>query len=150
MKRHLALGMLIAMAVSASAQKANEPVSWADRWVSASISIAKTAWERVQKEGRPLADRMVKAAPDYYKGAQNSLQSFVKKINETGIPQTFNEKQRLALELWNLRGAINVMSLADPQILKMLLKIEPGTIEKMQKMLQQTEVKLKKANLPGF
>ncbi len=142
--------MLLAVAVSASAQKADAPVSWTDRWVSAGIAIAKTTWEKVQKEGRPLADRMVKAAPDYYKGAQKSLQDFVKKVDKTGIPQTFSEKQRLALELWNLRGAINVMSLTDPQILKMILKIEPQTIEKMQKMLQQTEDKLKKANLPGF
>lgn len=138
------------MAVSASAQQSTESTTWADRFMSASISIAKATWEKVQKEGRPLADRMIKAAPDYYKGAQKSLQDFAKKIDQTGIPQTFSEKQRLVLELWKLRGAINVMSLSDPQILKMILKIDPGTIEKMQKMLQQTETKLKKANLPGF
>lgn len=112
--------------------------------------MAKSVWERVQKEGRPLADRMLKAAPEYYKGAQNQLQALVKRVDKADIPKTFSEKQRMALEIWKLRGAINVMSLSDPEVLKTLLNYRPEVVEKMQKDLQQTETKLKKANLPGI
>ena len=128
----------------------NSSPSLSDRAVSASIAMAKGVWERVQKEGRPLADRMLKAAPEYYKGAQNQLQALVKRVDKADIPKTFSEKQRLALEIWKLRGAINVMSLSDPEVLKTLLNYRPEVVEKMQKDLQQTETKLKKANLPGI
>lgn len=112
--------------------------------------MAKSVWSRVQKEGKPLADKMLKAAPEYYKGVQTQLQALVKRVDKADIPKTFSEKQRLALEIWNLRSAINVMSLSDPDVLKSLLNYRPEAVEKMQKDLQQTETKLKKANLPGI
>jgi hypothetical protein len=128
----------------------NETPSLADRAISASIAMAKTVWQRVQKEGRPLAERMLKAAPDYYKGAQAQLQNLVKRVDKADIPKTFSEKQQLALELWKIRGAINVMALSDPEVVKSLLNYRPEAVQKMQKDLQQTETKLKKANLPGI
>lgn len=124
--------------------------SFSDRVVSAGIAVAKDVWSRVQKEGRPLADKMLRAAPEYYKGAQSQLQSLVKRVDKADIPKTFSEKQQLALEIWKLRGAINVMSLSDPAVLKSLLDYRPEAVQKMQKDLQVTETKLKKANLPGI
>jgi Skp family chaperone for outer membrane proteins len=149
MKRLLII--LVALAVSGSclAQQNSSP-SLADRAISASITVAKNVWQRVQKEGRPLADKMLKAAPEYYKGAQSQLQALIKRVDKAEIPKTFSEKQKLALEIWKLRGAINVMALSDPDVLKSLLNYRPEAVEKMQKELQQTETKLKKANLPGI
>ncbi len=97
-----------------------------------------------------MAERMLKAAPDYYKGAQSQLQDLVKRVDKAEIPKTFGEKQKLALELWKMRGAINVMALSDPEVVKSLLNYRPEAVQKMQKDLQQTETKLKKANLPGI
>ena len=121
-----------------------------DRAVSASITFAKNVWAKVQKEGRPLADKMLKAAPEYYKGTQKTLQDFVKQVNQANLPKTWSEKQRMALELWKLRGAIDVMALSDPSVLKALINIQPEAVQKMQQDLSQTETKLKKANLPGI
>jgi len=121
-----------------------------DRAISTSISVAKNLWAKVQKEGRPLAEKMLKAAPEYYKGSQKTLQDFIKRVNQAEIPKTFSEKQRMALELWKLRGAINVMALSDPALVKSLLDMQPSAVQKMQKDLRETETKLKKANLPGI
>ncbi len=140
-------GLLISGMVVA---QQNPTPSLSDRAVSASIAMAKSVWSRVQKEGKPLADKMLKAAPEYYKGVQTQLQALVKRVDKADIPKTFSEKQRLALEIWKLRSAINVISLSDPDVLKSLLNYRPEAVEKMQKDLQQTETKLKKANLPGI
>ena len=139
---------LLVFAISFGQQ--NETPSWSDRMVSASISVAKSLWDRVQKEGKPLAEKMLKAAPAYYKGAQSQLQALVKRVDQADIPKTYSEKQKLALELWKIRGAINVMALSDPEVVKSLLNCRPEAVQKMQKDLMQTETKLKKANLPGI
>ncbi|MEI8281927.1 MAG: hypothetical protein WCG75_05950 [Armatimonadota bacterium] len=149
MKRSIVIAIAVFCCGSALAQQ-NDTPSLADRAISASIAMAKTVWQRVQKEGRPLAERMLKAAPDYYKGAQAQLQNLVKRVDKAEIPKTFSEKQQLALELWKMRGAINVMALSDPEVVKSLLNYRPEAVQKMQKDLQQTETKLKKANLPGI
>ena len=149
MKRSIVIAIAVFCCGSALAQQ-NDTPSLADRAISASIAMAKTVWQRVQKEGRPLAERMLKAAPDYYKGAQGQLQDLVKRVDKAEIPKTFGEKQKLALELWKMRGAINVMALSDPEVVKSLLNYRPEAVQKMQKDLQQTETKLKKANLPGI
>ena len=139
---------LLVFAISFGQQ--NETPSWSDRMVSASISVAKSLWDRVQKEGKPLAEKMLKAAPAYYKGAQSQLQALMKRVDQADIPKTYSEKQKLALELWKIRGAINVMALSDPEVVKSLLNYRPEAVQKMQKDLMQTETKLKKANLPGI
>ena len=149
MKRLLLVVIALFCVGSALAQQ-NQTPSWSDRAVTAGIAVAKNVWERVQKEGRPLADRMLKAAPEYYKGAQGHLQAIIKRIDKAEIPKTFSDKQRMALEIWKIRGAINVMALSDPVVLKSLLNYQPEVVQKMQKELNQTETKLKKANVPGI
>jgi Skp family chaperone for outer membrane proteins len=145
MKRLLVI--LVALLVTSSIFAQD---SLSDRAISTSIAVAKNVWAKVQKEGRPLADKMLKAAPEYYKGAQNQLQALMKRVDKSDIPRSFGEKQRMALEIWKLRGAINVMALSDPEVLKSVLSYRPEAVEKMQKDLQQTETKLKKVNLPGI
>ena len=149
MKRFVLVLVGLVLVATSFAQQTESP-SWSDRAVSTSISVAKGIWERVQKEGKPLAEKMLRAAPEYYKGAQTQLQALVKRVDKADIPKTFSEKQKLALELWKIRGAINVMALSDPEVVKTLLNYRPETVQKMQKDLQATETKLKKANLPGI
>ncbi|MBS1700145.1 MAG: hypothetical protein JST12_00655 [Armatimonadetes bacterium] len=146
MKRVLALTVLM-LAGTAVAQ--DSPSLW-DRATSVSISIAKNLWTKLQEQGQPLAEKLLKAAPEYYKQSKVGLQDFVKRIDKLEIPKTFHEKQLLALELWKLRGAINVVALSNPQTVKLLLGFEPPTIAQMQKDLSRVELALKKANLPGI
>ena len=149
MKRFVVVlvGLLV---FATSFARQNETSSWSDRAVGASISVAKGIWERIQKEGKPLAEKMLKAAPAYYKRAQSQLQALMKRVDQADIPKTYSEKQRLALEIWKIRGAINVMALSDPEVVRSLLNYRPEAVQKMQKDLSQTETKLKKANLPGI
>lgn len=150
MKRLICVFLALGLMVSANAQQQRESPSMMDRAVSASIAVAKNIWERLQKEGRPLAEKMLKAAPEYYKGAQQQLQDFMKKVEKSDAAKSASEKQKLALELWKLRGAINVMALSDPEVVRTLLKMPPASVQKMQKDLKQTETKLRKANVPGI
>ena len=149
MKRGLVILVALFCAIPAFAQQ-NQNLSWTYRAVAGSIELAQNLCQRIQKEGRPLADRLLKAAPDYYRGATSQLQTLIKRIDKAGIPKTFSEKQRMALELWKIRGAIDVMALSDPEVLKSLLNCQPATVQRMQKDLKQTETKLKKSNLPGI
>ena len=149
MKRLLLILVAMGCVGLVQAQHTETP-SWSDRMFSTSIAVAKNIYARLQKEGKPLADRMLKAAPEYYKGAQSQLQALIKRVDKADLPKTFSDKQRMALELWKIRGAIDVMALSDPEVLKTLLNYRPEAVQKMQKDLAQTETKLKKANLPGF
>ena len=149
MKRFGVLLVMVMIVGSVHAQQ-NSSLSLTDRAISASIAVAKNIWSRVQKEGKPLAERMLKAAPEYYKGAQSQLQALVKRVEMADIPKTVSEQQKLVLELWKIRGAINILALSDPEVVKTLLNYRPEAVQRMQKDLQQTETKLKKANLPGI
>lgn len=150
MKKILVTILFVLCCCTVFAQAKQEPSTWSEKAISASISVAKNLWDRLNKEGKPLAQKMLKTAPEYYKGTQKTLQDFVKRVNLADIPKTFSEKQRMALELWKLRGAINVLALSDPQVVKNMLNLTPADVSNMQKDLRDSETKLKKSNLPGI
>lgn len=149
MKKLVGLSLALCIVSGANAQ-AQGWQRWADQAISASIAVAQSLLARVNREGRPLAEKMLKAAPDYYRSSQKSLQAFIKRVDQADIPTTFREKQQFILELWRLRGAINVLALSDPEVVKNLLNLEPSVVQKMQKDFRQTETKLKKANMAGI
>lgn len=149
MKKLVGLSLALCIVSGANAQ-AQGWQRWADQAISASIAVAQRLLARVNREGRPLAEKMLKAAPDYYRSSQKSLQAFIKRVDQADIPTTFREKQQFILELWRLRGAINVLALSDPEVVKNLLNLEPSVVQKMQKDFRQTETKLKKANMAGI
>jgi hypothetical protein len=129
MKR-LILIVFAALCIGSAQAQQPQQMSWSDRAVAGSIAFAKNLWQRVEKEGRPLADRLLKSAPSYYKGANAQLQALIKRVDQADIPKTFSEKQRMALEIWKIRGAIDVMALSDPEVLKSLLNYQPSTVQK--------------------
>lgn len=144
-----ALIVLVGLAVG-TVGFAQDGQSWTDRAIATSITVAKNLWGKLEKEGRPLAERLLKSAPDYYKSSQKTLADMVAKVNKADLPKTFREKQEFALQVWKLRGAIDVVSLSDPNVVKSLINLRPEDVSKMQKDLRDSEAKLKKANFPGI
>jgi phage-related minor tail protein len=130
--------------MASSVISAQQSTSVWEKALDASISAVKTMWDRVQKEGRPLATKLVKAAPDYYKRAQKMLGDFTKRVEASDFGKTTKERKEFALELWKLRSAINVMALTDPAVLEQLTGVKPDMFKKMLKSFGQTEAKVKK------
>jgi hypothetical protein len=138
---------LLVLTMSASGATRLHQSSLLDRTIDISISVAKALWDRIQKEGKPLAERLLKAAPEYYKGTQRMVNDFTKRVEKADFGKTVTQKKEFILELWRLRSAINIMSLTDPAVLEQLTGVKPELFKKMLKNFEQTEAKAKK--IPG-
>lgn len=143
MKRIAVVGLLLAACASQAQQ------SWAERALQLGIDKAKEFVTGIQKEGRPLAEKMLKAAPDYYKGAKAEVLNFAKRVKNDRLPTDLIEKQKLVLELWRLRGAINVLALSDPSLLK-TFGIDPKIANSLSTTILSVERLLKKAGFVGI
>jgi hypothetical protein len=146
MKKSLMVAGICLISLVAQAQQSSN--LW-EKAQDVSIATAKSLWNRLQKEGKPLANKLLKAAPDYYKGAQKMLSEFSKRVETSDLGKTTKEKKDFALELWKMRSAINVMALSDPQVLEQLTGIKPDMLKKMLKNFGETEAKVKKIQGSG-
>lgn len=135
---------VLAMATGAFAQQ-----SFAERALQFGIDKAKEAVTAIQKEGKPLAEKMLKSAPEYYKGAKEQVSDFAKRVQNQKLPKEWIDKQKIILELWRLRGAVNVLALSDPSILRSF-GIEPKLANSLATTLATTERLLKKAGFTGI
>lgn len=123
--------------------------SMAEKSLDFAISAAKQVVTEVQKHGRPFAEGVVKSAPASYKATRKSLTDLAKKVEKGDLGKTVIQQKELLLELWRMRGAINVMSFLDPRVLKTYTGLEVPELSKMKTMLASTEKQLKKLNFPG-
>lgn len=109
--RLLALLCCLASAAVAGAQGS----SW-----DAIVSTAKTAWQKTVDAGRPLAQRIAKEAPERFTLARKQAERLVRQAQRYGATGDLERKRDLAIELWRVRGSLDLMALLDPQTLKML------------------------------
>jgi hypothetical protein len=118
--------------------------SLTDRAIDMGIMAAKALFDRVQTEGKPLAEKLVKAAPGYYKQTSEKIAELAKEADKIDLGKEGNEKKKLMLELWKLRTSVNVLSLLDAGVLKNVIGMDPSGITKMQKNLKVVENKVVK------
>jgi hypothetical protein len=146
--RHAGIGALFLFTLS-SVSLAQSSQNLAEKSLDFAISAAKQVVTEVQKHGRPFAEGVVKNAPASYKATRKSLADFAKKVEKGDIGKTVIQQKELLLELWRMRGAINVMSFLDPKVLKSYTGLEVPELTKMKTILVTTENRLKKLNFPG-
>lgn len=101
----------LAFASGASAQ--------APTWQSV-VATAKTAWKKTVEAGKPLAQRIAKEAPERFRLAQKQATSLVAQAQKYATTGDLGQKRALAAELWRVRGSLDLMSMLDPQTLRML------------------------------
>lgn len=141
---NLLFGLIVVQAPNSSQQQ-----SWTERAYETAITGARRVYERVIKEGKPLAEAMMKNSPRYYQSLESSILAFAKKVERGVANLDIADKQRLVLELWRLRTAINVMALADPEVLRSVTGIDLQKFQIIKRDFGKTEAKVKKLGLPG-
>ena len=123
-------------------------------WLETSIDIAIESTKRLVKQietkGKPMAEMLVKKTPEYYKSIQQSLNEVANKIQKGDYGRTLKEKKEFVLEIWKMRGAINVMALLEPDVLQKLTGVSPERFKIMKVTLNTVENRLRKANFQGI
>lgn len=84
------------------------------------VATAKTAYRKTLEAGKPLAERIAKEAPERFRVAQKQATALVSRAQKYAASGDVQQKKTLALELWRVRGSLDLMSLLDPQTLHML------------------------------
>lgn len=141
-----------ALAQPAAGQSGEKPwfqAMW-DQGVDVSIKAVKQGYEVLQKQGRPMAENILKATPGAFKTLQDNLNQVIKKVGPELKPSSLQQKKELLLELWRLRSAIDVAALADPQLLKMTTGIDLNQLTGMQKKYQVVVARAKKLDPKTF
>lgn len=122
MKAHLwSVSILLVMCSTGKAQQNQAEQAW---------GFVRSSWASVQKEGRAASDRIVKAFPDRFKGVPEDARKFIGRWEKQVSSLNLEDRKRLALELWRIRGSLNLLSLASPTTLRMI-GIDVGPLEKL-------------------
>jgi hypothetical protein len=106
--------------------------------------------KQIETKGKPMAEMLVKKTPEYYKSIQQSLNEVANKIQKGDYGRTLKEKKEFVLEIWKMRGAINVMALLEPDVLQKLTGVSPERFKIMKVTLNTVENRLSKANIQGI
>ena len=84
------------------------------------VATARVAWKRTVEAGRPLAERVAREAPQRFRLAQRQAMGLVAQAQRYATSGDVEKKKELAVELWRVRGSLDLMALLDPQTLKTL------------------------------
>jgi hypothetical protein len=99
-------------------------------WAEQAWGFVKFGWEAAQKEGRSAADRVIKQFPDRFKNVPQDARKFMVRWEKQIAALNLEDRKRLALELWRIRGSLNLLSLASPATLRMI-GVDVAPLEKV-------------------
>ncbi len=102
--------MLVAGAASAQSQNMAEQ-AW---------GFVKSSWATAQKEGKVAADRFIRQFPEKFKDVPKDAKNFMVRWEKQIAALDLEDRKRLALELWRIRGSLNLLALASPSTLRMI------------------------------
>ena len=130
--RAFTLFILLAVAGAAQAQLP----SW-----DKVVATAKGAWAKTVEAGKPLAERIAREAPERFKLAEKQAMALVARAERYAKSGDLETKRALALELWRVRGSLDLMAMLNPETLR-LLGIDVPDLEAL-----RTEVRWQLAKL---
>lgn len=116
--------------------------TWSDRAASAeqaSLAWLHHAWNVVQQEGAPAAERVIQEAPKKFKAVRKNLEGLSKKVAQFADGHHLQEKKALLLEFWRIRDSVNIMALLNPDTLETLTGIDHKEFQAMQAQLARVQ-----------
>jgi hypothetical protein len=113
--------------------KQNDGQGFWERALDISIEAAKRGYDFLIREGKPVAENLVRTAPQHYKSISASVKAFSKQagIDFSGAAQgleSIKERKELLLQFWRLRTSLNVAMLVDPDLLRNVTGIDQLTL----------------------
>ncbi|AIE86138.1 hypothetical protein [Fimbriimonas ginsengisoli] len=139
MRRRLILIVLISTlsAVGLAQQPGGSALDTASSWL-------RTQWQRVQNEGRPAAERVVRQFPERFKNMRSQIARISKLASDFSDDHHLTEKKELLVELWRVRGSVNLLALLSPDMLHQLTGMDTKTLTTLQSQLDGIRAKLSK------
>jgi hypothetical protein len=107
-------------------------------------SFFQNAWKRVQSEGPAAAERLVRAAPERFKKVKGRVGELTKLTQQWTEERKLEEKKNLALELWRVRGSLDLMSLLNPDVLEQLTGIDGKTLRNLRAQTEKAQALLQR------
>lgn len=130
--------VLVATAASASAQSSPSAGQQALGWL-------QTQWTRVQKEGRPAAERVVRQFPGRFRDIKAQVVRMTEVAGQMAEPQRFAEKRELLMELWRVRGSLNLLALCSPDLIHQITGLDTSDVASLEAQLSRARDRISKA-----
>jgi hypothetical protein len=108
------------------------------------IAFFQNAWKRVQSEGPAAAERIVRAAPERFRKVRGRVQELTKLTREWADEKRLEERKNLVLELWRVRGSLDLMSLLNPDVLESLTGIDAKTLRQLRAQTERAQAMLRR------
>lgn len=120
------IGVIFAMfAVSGAPAQTPDTTQRAVAWL-------QTQWTRVQEEGRPVAEKIVRQFPGRFRSVRAQVARLSQLATQVANPTRLNEKKDLMLELWRVRGSLNLLALCSPDVIHQVTGLDQKTLESLQ------------------
>lgn len=95
------------------------------------VSWLQQQWKRVEDSGRPMAEKIVREFPQRFKDMKAQVANVSKLTASFSEAHQLPQKQALLVELWRVRGSLNLLSLLSPDILHQLTGLDAKTLQSM-------------------
>lgn len=99
-------------------------------WEQGTAFVNK-AWQKVQSQGASAAESAVRQAPARFRDVKRQVQSVSKQVQRMAKSARLEEKKNLALQLWEIRGSLDLMALLNPDTLEALTGIDAPLLRKL-------------------
>lgn len=122
---------LVALSSSSLAQSGQKESGLGLPSASAATSWIQNQWAKVQREGKPVAERIVREAPEQFQKIKQTAPSLMKRIEIWSRQGTPEQRAQLLGELWRLRGSLDLMALLEPETLENLTGIDAKLLKEL-------------------
>ncbi|MGV3614866.1 MAG: hypothetical protein ACO1SV_05985 [Fimbriimonas sp.] len=106
-------------------------------------SFFQNAWKRVQSEGPAAAERLVRATPERFKKVKARVGELSKLTADWADEKRLEERKNLVMELWRVRGSLDLMSLLNPDVLEQLTGIDGKTLRHLRAQTEKAQAMLR-------
>lgn len=136
----LILGLLIA--ASASAQGPGWPTI-DQKTMDQGAGMLRQAWKQVQEKGPAAAEQVIRQAPQQFKEIRVQTDRAVAQVNRWAKEKRLDERKNLALELWRIRGSLDLMALLESDILHEITGIDHKTLKNLRVQIEKAQAMLR-------
>lgn len=126
MRRGALFIVLLGLTTLGAAQQS--PLDRATSWLS-------TQWTRVQKEGRPAAERAVRQFPTRFKDLKSQVARLSTVAGQFSDAHHLEERKAFLLELWRVRGSLNLLALCSPEVIHQVTGLDMKTLTALQSQI---------------
>ncbi len=104
----------------------------------------QSAWKRVQAEGPAAAERIVRAAPERFRKVKGRVAELQRMTREWADEKRLDERKNLAIELWRIRGSLDLMALLNPEVMESLTGVDAKTLRQLRAQVDRAQATLGK------